>query len=251
MGKINIKLILGFVSVVGFSVSAASLDKIIYNFNEKSFMKDDRKIYKEICHQNTNPLNGNSLAKGQWDSICVANTWKQQKQLVNYIDQKGYIQLQMSVKMKIALVILEAANIYDVSKKLMLSMAMVESSLNIEAKSHVGALGLFQIMPATGKGLWKEFQRSLAMNHDLKKIRYTRKSLKDFRASALFSAFYYKKLLKRFNGKKVLALASYNAGPTLVERSTVFKSDKIANNTYNVAKDYYQKIMKYEESFKN
>jgi soluble lytic murein transglycosylase-like protein len=76
------------------------------------------------------------------------------------------------------------------------AVAKVESNLRIDAKSDVGARGLLQLMPATG--------RSLALNID------------EPTTNILAGARYLRQLLDRF-GNSDLALAAYNSGPTAVE----------------------------------
>ena len=41
---------------------------------------------------------------------------------------------------------------YDMDWLLMAAQGYQESALNHQARSHVGAIGIMQIMPATGKG---------------------------------------------------------------------------------------------------
>ena len=95
---------------------------------------------------------------------------------------------------------------------LVLSLIRQESAFNHEAKSRVGARGLMQLMPNTAK----RFVR-------VKKLNDLYEPMKNVRAGSL----YLKKLLKRFDGNLVLALGSYNAGPTKVKRwmKNIFSTD--------------------------
>jgi soluble lytic murein transglycosylase-like protein len=81
---------------------------------------------------------------------------------------------------------------------LLVSVATVESSLRTRARSHAGALGLFQVMPATA--------RELALDPDHPP------------SNVLAGARYLRLMLDRF-GSTDLALAAYNAGPTAVARA--------------------------------
>jgi soluble lytic murein transglycosylase len=69
-----------------------------------------------------------------------------------------------------------------------------------------GATGLMQIMPQTGQNISKllgeEFDRFL---------------LYDRRVNIKFGTYYLSRLLDKFGGNEILALASYNGGPRNVE----------------------------------
>ena len=81
---------------------------------------------------------------------------------------------------------------------LLVATAYVESRMDPAARSHAGARGLLQVMPATAREL------RLASN--------------DPGANVLAGARYLRQMLDRF-GSVELALAAYNAGPTAVERA--------------------------------
>ena len=82
-----------------------------------------------------------------------------------------------------------------------------ESAFDKYAQSPVGARGLMQIMPATGKEIAR----------DLKEKWKTKAVLFEPEINLNYGAFYYKKLLQRFN-HFALAAAAYNAGPHRVKR---------------------------------
>jgi tetratricopeptide (TPR) repeat protein len=78
-----------------------------------------------------------------------------------------------------------------------------ESTFDPDVISPAGAIGLMQIMPATGKTIARELQ-----------VPYAVDSLFKPAVSIKFGAYYLSQLLDQFNENEVLALASYNAGPT-------------------------------------
>jgi len=93
----------------------------------------------------------------------------------------------------------EAAEVYGVSPQLVNAVIQTESGFNAEAVSPVGAQGPMQIMPTTAKALGIQDPG-------------------DARQNIFGGTKYLSKLLDRFNGNVALALASYNAGPTVVAR---------------------------------
>lgn len=87
---------------------------------------------------------------------------------------------------------------YDVDKKLVMAVIDVESGFNAAAVSPVGAQGLMQIMPETGKDLDLDdpFDPSENIDAGIRYLRY---------------------LLDTFPDRR-LAVAAYNAGPNAVKK---------------------------------
>lgn len=95
-----------------------------------------------------------------------------------------------------------------VPAELALAIARQESEFNPDAQSHVGALGLMQVMPATAKSV----ARGLG-------ISYSTKSLgTDWEYNARIGTAYLADMLKRYDGSALLAAAAYNAGPHRADR---------------------------------
>ena len=93
----------------------------------------------------------------------------------------------------------EAALRHQISPSLIRAVIQQESRFNPLAVSHVGAQGLMQLMPATARhvGIENPF---------------------DPRENILGGTKYLSSMLQRFKGKTAMALAAYNAGPTVVAR---------------------------------
>jgi soluble lytic murein transglycosylase-like protein len=102
------------------------------------------------------------------------------------------------VPLKLQRAFRRAATVTGVPVALLASMAYEESRMNPDARSHAGAQGLFQLMPATARAL------ALAGNTP--------------EGNVLAGARYVRQMLSRFDGNLDLALAAYNAGPTAVEK---------------------------------
>jgi soluble lytic murein transglycosylase len=78
-----------------------------------------------------------------------------------------------------------------------------ESRFIMDAQSHVGASGLMQVMPSTGR--WVAKKIGLAD--------FVQDMLSDVRTNILLGANYLNMVLGNMDGSQVLATAAYNAGP--------------------------------------
>src|SRR4029079_900098 len=91
---------------------------------------------------------------------------------------------------------------YDIDYLLMAAQGYQESRLDQGAKSHVGAIGVMQVMPATGK--------DLAVGDITRTEPNIHAGVKYFRF--MMDNFYKNEPMDRLN-KGLMTLASYNAGP--------------------------------------
>ncbi|MEP4485086.1 MAG: transglycosylase SLT domain-containing protein [Halioglobus sp.] len=89
----------------------------------------------------------------------------------------------------------------------LMAIARRESAFYPLARSPVGARGLMQVMPATGKQVASQIGRS-----------HSTGALYDVEHNVLLGSAYYRQLLDRFDGNRIFALAAYNAGPHRVDR---------------------------------
>lgn len=90
---------------------------------------------------------------------------------------------------------LELAWVYGIARQ--------ESAFMADVRSHAGAMGLMQLMPATAKAMAKKIDLELNGNSDV---------LQADKNARLGSA-YLRAMLDRFDGNYILATAAYNAGP--------------------------------------
>jgi soluble lytic murein transglycosylase len=100
------------------------------------------------------------------------------------------------------------SKINQIPKHLLIALARQESAFHVEATSPVGAKGLMQLMPRTAK--------QVASKNNI--IFDTDDGLYDPKINIALGSLYFGKMLKRFDGNRILAIASYNAGPTRVRR---------------------------------
>ncbi len=96
----------------------------------------------------------------------------------------------------------------EVPRGLLQALVREESAFDPGARSHVGALGLTQLMPVTAKALARERGKPLASLSELL----------DSERNLELGAAYLGQMLKRFDGEGAIAAAAYNGGPTRVAR---------------------------------
>jgi soluble lytic murein transglycosylase-like protein len=116
------------------------------------------------------------------------------------IDARGR-DLEMSDRRRAALAvaIYEIAPEYGLDPALVFEVVRAESNFNPRARSHKGALGLMQLIPATARrfGVKDPFEPRQNLHGGMAYLRW---------------------LLQRFDGDLRLSLAGYNAGERAVER---------------------------------
>ncbi|MCE4538964.1 lytic transglycosylase domain-containing protein [Pelomonas sp. P7] len=123
---------------------------------------------------------------------------------------------------------LDAAYVYGLIRQ--------ESRFVLDARSHVGAAGLMQVMPATAK--WTARKVGMSYSPDLMHDR-------DF--NLRIGTSYLKLVLDRFDGAQALAAAAYNAGPNRPARwrdgPVVDAAVWAENIPFNETRDYVRKVL--------
>ena len=156
-------------------------------------------------------------------------TEEQWEKLVNKYAERMYIKDKDFAK-QVVLALEDSASEFDINPWLIASVIRVESSGNPDAVSPVGAIGLMQIMPETGRHIAKQMK------------------MKDFSEDKLYNpeinirmgSFYLRQLLDRFKGNKKAAIAAYNWGPGHISR-------RLANNE-PLPVQYPSKVLKFHRS---
>lgn len=100
----------------------------------------------------------------------------------------------------------EEAKKYLVDEDLIHGIILAESKYKSESKSHVGALGLMQLMPETAKWISEQLEEP-----------FDEHQLYNPAINIHYGAWYIAHLLDAYDGNVVLALAAYNAGKGQVD----------------------------------
>lgn len=129
------------------------------------------------------------------------------------------------------------AKVESVSITELLSIARRESAMDPLARSPVGALGLMQVMPTTGKMVARQ-----------KGIPYERSQLQQAEYNVAIGAHYYRGLMDRFSQHRPKALAGYNAGPHRIGRwvtAEVPTDQWIESLPFKETREYVQNVLAY------
>lgn len=106
---------------------------------------------------------------------------------------------QFNVPTSMEAVFQEASRTYDIPPAVLKAVAKAESNFNPNAKSHCGAMGVMQLMPATA--------RSLGVSDPW-----------NARQNIMGGSKYLRDMLNKYDGNLKLALAAYNAGSGNVDK---------------------------------
>jgi soluble lytic murein transglycosylase len=126
---------------------------------------------------------------------------------------------------------------------LVLAMIRQESVFYVKAKSHAGARGLLQLMPATAKKVAQQMGVSYSKSRLTTDPAYNLK----------LGRYYLEGLLGDFKGSYIMAIAGYNAGPSRVKRWTRKFGDPRSSNVsaidwvemipFNETRNYVQRVL--------
>lgn len=128
---------------------------------------------------------------------------------------------------------------YRISDALTLSLAKAESSFRADVKSHAGAIGLMQLMPATAR-----------MTAGIKSKTFNPLSLTDPEFNIKLGTKHLRELLDQYQEDTIYTLAAYNAGAGAVKRwHSAFghlpQDEFIENIPFQETRDYVKKIISY------
>ncbi len=134
---------------------------------------------------------------------------------------------------------------FDVDAALLRGVVRQESVFDSHVKSHAGAVGLMQLMPATARSLSKSVLHT----------RYRGGFLYDPGVNAALGAAYLKRLVDQFGGSTVLGLAAYNGGPSRIarlarENPRLSEDELFETIPFFETRDYVRRVLLYSESYR-
>lgn len=120
-----------------------------------------------------------------------------------------------------------------------MAVARQESVMMPDARSPAGALGLMQLMPATGRKLAQQLKSRLS---DLRQLLHPELNIR-------LGSYYLRQLTRQFDGHAALATAAYNAGPKRVRQWTPTESIAadiwIDTIPYAETRQYVRRVLAY------
>lgn len=163
-----------------------------------------------------------SFAKGAWRRSIKGLSKAELRQAaliaadVDWADQsiralsKGSYNKDQTIRYPIAFAkeLTERTDYLGISPQWVYGLMRAESLFETTARSPVGARGLMQLMPTTGRRVAEQLGQPIDTDEDL----YNPVT------NMTLGTQYLHDMLKRFNGNMVLATAAYNAGPNAVKR---------------------------------
>lgn len=174
---------------------------IVSEFRALEMDKEAKQFWWEAVRN----LQGNDLLV----AAKIAQQWQWHRLAILTVARaKNWDDVELRFPMEYTEKIQQNAQLQQLDSTIIYALVRRESMFDPSAGSPVGALGLMQIMPGTGRQIAKE-------------IHYPWKSksvLLEPAVNLKFGAYYYKQMLDEFNGHFALAAAAYNAGPHNVNK---------------------------------
>ena len=161
--------------------------------NTEDIMANAQRILGKITEENTQRLN-DALRKAYTVDMIEDNQSLPTFGEIYTTDTNNF-------STKYDSIIKEAAEEYSIPESLIKAVIKQESNYKPDAVSHMGAVGLMQLMPKTAEGLGVSADK-----------------LTDPHTNIMAGSKYLSQMSDRYDGKLELILSAYNAGPTLVDR---------------------------------
>ena len=199
-----------FPSNEAFTFYNRELVQVLLKINDKEMRKY---FYQQLIYEIEDPneemlLMDIAIAHNEMD-VLISESSKRQHYFSNELAYRILDKTDMSYVKKI--------NVEPCFISYVHAIIQRESNFNANAKSHAGAIGLMQIMPATAR-------------YEAKRIRfYTGASLYNKKKNITLGSSILNRLLKKYSGNLIYATAAYNCG-----EGNVAKYQKSISNLKNL-----------------
>ncbi len=156
-------------------------------------------------HQATHDMNPAQLEK----AAKIAQRWGWYSRAIFTVAQAAsWDDLEIRFPLLFETDVSRESRAYSLDRAWVFAIIRQESAFMPDARSAKGALGLMQILPATGR----------LIARSIKDGKFRTSSLLDPQINVRFGSHYLRDLLNRMQGNHILATAAYNAGPNRVHR---------------------------------
>jgi soluble lytic murein transglycosylase-like protein len=185
--------------LIGLAIAGAAAPIAVNRYQEA--LRTDPSHERSMTYvQQMNPLN-DPIVMTRWSNIMAEANAASQRDAVIEANLERYSAYPVTRQM--AEDIFDAAAEAGVDPDLAFGLVKAESSFSNGATSHVGAVGLTQLMPRTAA--WME-------------PGVTTRDLRDQRTNLRIGFTYLNYLIDKYRGDENLALLAYNRGPGTVDR---------------------------------
>ncbi|MCC5810165.1 MAG: transglycosylase SLT domain-containing protein [Ectothiorhodospiraceae bacterium] len=183
---------------------------------------------------------------GDWAQAAqLARDWGWYDRMINAANRAGlHDALELRFPLAFRETMANRARDSDVDMGLVYALMRKESAFTPDARSPVGAMGLMQVMPGTGRNVASRLGIS----------GFTTSKLYEPDMNLALGAAYLDQMLKRFDGNLVMAAAAYNAGPGRVDG---WRRDNaglpaqvwVENITFGETRDYVKSVLAFRAVF--
>lgn len=138
-----------------------------------------------------------------------------------------------------------SAREFGLDRSLWLALVRQESAFNPKARSRAGAVGMTQLMPGTARRLSRKVLRK----------KFQKAFLYDPAVNVRLGASYLRSLLDEFDNDKLMAVASYNAGPGRIrgflrDNPDLSADARLEALPFPETRDYVRRVFLYAESYR-
>ena len=188
----------------------------------------------------------NKADQNELQAVAVlANQWEQHAQAIRSLAKAGtWDALSIRFPTPYKEPVMQNAKRNDIDAAWIYGIMRRESAFSEDIKSSVGATGLMQLMPKTAKYM---SQKISSKNVSYKKLTEAKNNIE-------LGSAYLSYLSQKYRGNKVLATASYNAGPNKVDqwvpKNTTIAADQwIDSIPYSETRAYVKAVLEYTTIF--